>query len=328
MNSPQVGPTEVPFLDRWSPAPHHRLASAAANGTRLHLSDGPYLNDPHRAVDDPSLRPPTQHTPPFHFATSWSHHNASLFFLPSQSYQPLPTELEPYGLPQCYSTFTEATGSGDYEDDSFDVSALRDQYLDLSERCPLPSVESHSVSPSADCIDSSEILGLDFQAAKRRRVEDWHFLRPPNRSGSDDKYSEESGDQEGPSRSPFYYSPPPGHELAPLIDVPMFKHIGSKNAHTTHLSGSPALKFTEARKDGRSKRQAFACLSCRERKIACGRPTEESKDRTCDQCVRRHRQCVYPTESRRGYHLRIKSLGHRARPAHNLDMGMTRPLLN
>ncbi|KAF7372014.1 hypothetical protein MVEN_00059600 [Mycena venus] len=285
---------------------------------RLHLSDGPYLNDPHRAVDDPSLRPPTQHTPPFHFATSWSHHNASLFFLPSQSYQPLPTELEPYGLPQCYSPFTEATGSGDYEDDSFDVSALRDQYLDLSERCPLPSVESHSVSPSADCIDSSEILGLDFQAAKRRRVEDGPMIniakKVETKKVQVDRLS--------------ITLPPPGHELAPLIDVPMFKHIGSKNAHTTHLSGSPALKFTEARKDGRSKRQAFACLSCRERKIACGRPTEESKDRTCDQCVRRHRQCVYPTESRRGYHLRIKSLGHRARPAHNLDMGMTRPLLN
>ncbi|KAJ7915138.1 hypothetical protein B0H13DRAFT_1557134, partial [Mycena leptocephala] len=61
-------------------------------------------------------------------------------------------------------------------------------------------------------------------------------------------------------------------------------------------------------KDGRSKRQALACLFCRERKIACGRPAAASGDKTCNQCVRRHRECVYPTESRRGQHSRIKSL--------------------
>ncbi|KAJ7093514.1 hypothetical protein C8R44DRAFT_595534, partial [Mycena epipterygia] len=61
-------------------------------------------------------------------------------------------------------------------------------------------------------------------------------------------------------------------------------------------------------KDGRSKRQALACLFCRARKIACGRPNDGSGDQTCNQCARRRVQCVYPTESRRGQHSRIKSL--------------------
>ncbi|KAJ6522475.1 hypothetical protein B0H19DRAFT_973461, partial [Mycena capillaripes] len=71
-------------------------------------------------------------------------------------------------------------------------------------------------------------------------------------------------------------------------------------------------------KDGRSKRQALACLFCRERKIACGRPAAAAGEKTCSQCIRRGRDCVYPTESRRGQHSRIKSLARRAQLAHNL----------
>ncbi|KAH7927858.1 hypothetical protein BV22DRAFT_989117, partial [Leucogyrophana mollusca] len=70
------------------------------------------------------------------------------------------------------------------------------------------------------------------------------------------------------------------------------------------------------------KKQALACLFCRERKIACGRPSATSSDQTCkqvpffllcvnaslivpcSQCARRRIKCEYPTESRRGQHKR------------------------
>ncbi|KAF8652860.1 hypothetical protein AX16_004109 [Volvariella volvacea WC 439] len=57
---------------------------------------------------------------------------------------------------------------------------------------------------------------------------------------------------------------------------------------------------------GEGKKQTLACLFCRERKIACGRPAEGSLDPTCNQCARRSLRCEYPTESRRGQHKRTK----------------------
>ncbi|KAJ7432369.1 hypothetical protein B0H11DRAFT_2126430 [Mycena galericulata] len=96
-----------------------------------------------------------------------------------------------------------------------------------------------------------------------------------------------------------------------------------RNSYTTH----PSLKFTEARKDGRSKRQALACLFCRARKIACGRPTAGAKDQTCNQCARRQHPCIYPTESRRGQHSRLKSLARRAQ-AQAIHEERIVPLLN
>ncbi|KAF7762314.1 transcriptional regulator family: Fungal Specific TF [Agaricus bisporus var. burnettii] len=54
------------------------------------------------------------------------------------------------------------------------------------------------------------------------------------------------------------------------------------------------------------KKLGLACLFCRERKIACGRPSESSPDQTCNQCARRYFKCEYPIESRRGQHKRPK----------------------
>lgn len=64
----------------------------------------------------------------------------------------------------------------------------------------------------------------------------------------------------------------------------------------------PLSKSTK--KGGEQKKQALACLFCRERKIACGRPSAHSPDQTCNQCARRRIKCEYPTESRRGQHKR------------------------
>lgn len=68
----------------------------------------------------------------------------------------------------------------------------------------------------------------------------------------------------------------------------------------------PVMKVSASRKTGEQKKQALACLFCRERKIACGRPPAHSPDQTCNQCARRRMKCEYPTESRRGQHKRIR----------------------
>ncbi|KAF8843052.1 hypothetical protein BDN67DRAFT_256460 [Paxillus ammoniavirescens] len=62
------------------------------------------------------------------------------------------------------------------------------------------------------------------------------------------------------------------------------------------------------------KKPALACLFCRGRKIACGPPIPGSKDKTCNQCARRHLKCEYPLESRRGMRKR-RSLIPRATSA-------------
>ncbi|KAJ7055764.1 hypothetical protein C8F01DRAFT_1373287 [Mycena amicta] len=89
------------------------------------------------------------------------------------------------------------------------------------------------------------------------------------------------------------------------------------------------------------RRQPAACLSCRKLKIACSRPITmvqvvdessgsvhmrgreiplaEGVDGRCEQCIHRNRtpsQCVYPAESRRGLHSRIKSEKLRRERAH------------
>ncbi|KAJ7106808.1 hypothetical protein C8R43DRAFT_963300 [Mycena crocata] len=69
------------------------------------------------------------------------------------------------------------------------------------------------------------------------------------------------------------------------------------------------------------KKPTLACLFCRERKIGCTRPAEDNPDQTCNQCVRRKRQCVYPKGSRRGQHARhrgVKKLNWN-RPTHTVE---------
>ncbi|KAG5644302.1 hypothetical protein DXG03_008720 [Asterophora parasitica] len=55
-------------------------------------------------------------------------------------------------------------------------------------------------------------------------------------------------------------------------------------------------------KPGRDKdgKPIMACLFCRGRKIACGPPSKDSHDKTCNQCARRNLECTYPLENRRG----------------------------
>ncbi|KAJ7088499.1 hypothetical protein B0H15DRAFT_292091 [Mycena belliarum] len=55
------------------------------------------------------------------------------------------------------------------------------------------------------------------------------------------------------------------------------------------------------------KKQALACLFCRERKIGCCRPDSSEPPQACKQCLRRKIECEYPTESRRGTHPRTRN---------------------
>ncbi|KAG2127520.1 hypothetical protein DEU56DRAFT_742346 [Suillus clintonianus] len=93
------------------------------------------------------------------------------------------------------------------------------------------------------------------------------------------------------------------------------QHYHSPNESSSHTlserTGSPYQRSPSPRgtlrisppphpKRSMDKKPALACLFCRGRKIACGPPVPGSKDRTCNQCARRHLKCEYPLESRRG----------------------------
>ncbi|KAJ7325948.1 hypothetical protein DFH08DRAFT_968585 [Mycena albidolilacea] len=302
------------------PAPHDSFASAPAYGGKLCLSDGPHANNTRRAAGGLFL--------PQHIAASrpdWRPTaSATSRFTPPAPWYQLPAELEPpshYDLiaqvPVYYPPSNATCETDEYDDNTF--SALADQYLDLSERCPLPSVESRSVSPYTD---TSEVPDVNLRAAKRQRTDDWEFLRLPKAPAfvDEDSPTGDSGsrEHEPPRLSPFRHSPLslPAHELDPIFEVPGPLRTENKQRAAPQPRPPGTLKFTEARKDGRSKRQELACLFCRERKIACGRPPKKSGEQTCNQCVRRNRECVYPTESRRGQHSRLKSLARHAQMAH------------
>ncbi|CUA66578.1 hypothetical protein RSOLAG22IIIB_00018 [Rhizoctonia solani] len=70
-----------------------------------------------------------------------------------------------------------------------------------------------------------------------------------------------------------------------------------------------------------SKKPALACLFCRKRKIACGPPSPDNPDRTCNQCARRKQVCEYPTESRRGIRKSQKEPAHEEPTVHKFVTG-------
>lgn len=80
--------------------------------------------------------------------------------------------------------------------------------------------------------------------------------------------------------------------------IPVPKHTSNKRVHrsteelvrqestilsmpTTTWSIPDDQVMKGAKKPGEQKKQALACLFCRERKIACGRPPAHSPDQTC-----------------------------------------------
>lgn len=66
---------------------------------------------------------------------------------------------------------------------------------------------------------------------------------------------------------PLHLLPTPS---SPLVSPPSY-NVGASQS---------VIKLTST-KESTEKKQALACLFCRERKIACGRPDPESEDQTC-----------------------------------------------
>ncbi|KII92715.1 hypothetical protein PLICRDRAFT_696024 [Plicaturopsis crispa FD-325 SS-3] len=90
----------------------------------------------------------------------------------------------------------------------------------------------------------------------------------------------------------------------------------SRSASPRHLSPLPRLRVLE-------KKPMLACLFCRGRKIACGPPAPDSKDKSCNQCLRRNLTCEYPKESRRGMRKRKEDA---AKDAVSMDVTNDAPL--
>ncbi|KAG1869594.1 hypothetical protein F4604DRAFT_1774227 [Suillus subluteus] len=185
---------------------------------------------------------------------------------------------------------------------------------------------------------SSEVMNeeafVDQQLDARAPVQDSRYLPQPhmivpsqNRVGRERRLpqsSSHSGESQSLLRSParpFRQSHSP--DLLLREEGRPAAHQANKRPHrseeiTRHsqtISSLPAtwsapvepvMKVSASRKTGEQKKQALACLFCRERKIACGRPPAHSPDQTCNQCARRRMKCEYPTESRRGQHKRIR----------------------
>ncbi|KAJ7778016.1 hypothetical protein DFH07DRAFT_1056340 [Mycena maculata] len=286
--------------DGWSPAPTFGSGSAYANGVRLRLfDDAPGANRPHATSDRlPFHRQPisTSSVP------DWTPSSRKLFSPAPQSYQELPAELEPlwrHTEQPRISSSVPSLADDDFEEDSIDISALEYQYLDLSEHCPMPS------SPSDSTLASEFAENTEAPPTKRRRIAEWHSPCLPHAQTLDEDFNDTNAPREERriGLSPFHHSTaPPNRSHAP------------HNLHPQAPPAAQALKFRGSPcDDGRSRRQALACLFCRRRKIACGRPPGASADQACSQCVKRGRghQCEYPTESRRGQHSRIKSMARR-----------------
>ncbi|KAJ6480349.1 hypothetical protein C8R45DRAFT_1076418 [Mycena sanguinolenta] len=67
------------------------------------------------------------------------------------------------------------------------------------------------------------------------------------------------------------------------------------------------FRITEIKQIG-PKKQTLACFFCRSRKIACTtRPLDGTENGPCEQCDKRGFDCKYPTESKRGQHIRLRS---------------------
>ncbi|RDB15545.1 hypothetical protein Hypma_004283 [Hypsizygus marmoreus] len=89
------------------------------------------------------------------------------------------------------------------------------------------------------------------------------------------------------------------HVSDPIPSIP--PHTPSKDLPTAPpCKAGPSGNPGDDPESSKRSPHNLACFFCRDRKIACGRPAEGSKDPTCNQCARREHPCDYPTVSMRG----------------------------
>ncbi|KAJ6498266.1 hypothetical protein DFH09DRAFT_1336718 [Mycena vulgaris] len=158
MHSPQVGPSDLHRLvNRWPPQ-HHGLGSASANWGRLHLSDGTHASHQHRAASDRSQ----DHFPCYYLPSpsphrgNWRPAVDKVFSPAARPYQHLSAELEPpwkhtdvARVPHEHPASVDTMYDAD-DEDFIDISALADQYLDLSEHWGARSARRSRASSAAN----------------------------------------------------------------------------------------------------------------------------------------------------------------------------------
>ncbi|KAE9403111.1 hypothetical protein BT96DRAFT_917727 [Gymnopus androsaceus JB14] len=101
------------------------------------------------------------------------------------------------------------------------------------------------------------------------------------------------------------YAPSPAPTIIPLAAPSPSEEEKSTRAGETAPMGLMRISPLPANRRPVEKKKVsgMACNFCRKRKIACGPPLaglDGTVEKTCNQCQRRSRECVFPTENRRG----------------------------
>jgi len=230
-----------------------------------------------------------------------------------------------------------------------DVAALAAQYLDFTPHdqagtAGRPSLliggmsasSSHSPNSMPHNVYHHARVQQTEQLIDARTLPTPTFVRPPSAGSSSNLSSHPPRSDSSTPVSDFSRSPSQHLPQLPDIDRSSYPELvtnisqASRSMPRSRVSHRPSPKsrsrtadsqlptwtrphtfrITTAKKAGEPKKPSLACLFCRQRKIACGRPAVGSKDHTCDQCTRRKIECVFPTESRRGHHARLKAASH------------------
>ncbi|KAF7375796.1 hypothetical protein MSAN_00469300 [Mycena sanguinolenta] len=255
------------WMSQSPPPPYNSLVGPSRD--TLHFLDGHYANSSHGANE-------FENTP-----------DVGILH-PTQSYRYLPgkVEYDPLARGPQYDCTASIEPTG-YDGDAVPaIMAFADQYLQHSPR-------SSGLSWPADG-DNSDTSHAVHWAAKRENMGDVRSFSPPFQCC----WPSSQLRKDSPRQIPPYDST----TILERNVLPAPAFITFEIPQITPEPRPQTVKFA----DGRKPRQALACLFCRRRKIPCGRPAAEAADQTCKQCARRDRECVYPTESRRGHHSRVK----------------------
>jgi len=109
------------------------------------------------------------------------------------------------------------------------------------------------------------------------------------------------------SPTPLEQSVVPASAAPAIIPLPAPSHPEQEVSHISKSAPAGLMRLSplpaNRRPAEKKKVSGMACNFCRKRKIACGPPlagVDGTVEKTCNQCQRRSRECVFPTESRRG----------------------------
>ncbi|KAI6002881.1 hypothetical protein EDD15DRAFT_1433668 [Pisolithus albus] len=238
------------------------------------------------------------------------------------STQPLYSSTSPSEYPPTDSSYTrDSSSSSRYSSLDFSyvghgsdpISPMTGNGDSLMDHLPVPPPSVPTVSSSYFLCSSPQDEKPSFEqtlpAASVDESSDW--------TESDSKSRMTVPSQAYPSNDPAQADTPVPYEQTPACDFSTSAQVPRRRTRSpsprTHQQARASVIAQQLHSKGKSmdKKPALACLFCRGRKIACGPPLPGTKDKTCNQCARRHLKCEYPLESRRGMRKR-RSLVPRA----------------